>query len=256
MGRIEPMFRSGKTLNFAHRGAREVAPENTLAAFRAARELGADGVELDVMLSADGEVVVIHDDTLDRTTDGSGRVRDRTLAELKGLDAGSWFDPTFAGLRIPTLQEVFDLIGGQMVLNIELKSRSLTDEGLEARVVELVERNGLVGSVILSSFNPWAIRRVKRLNPRLATGLLYAEDLPLPLRRAWLRPLVRPDALHPHHTMVTLAYVRWAKSRGHSIIPWTVNDPHEMRRLIELGVDGIITDRPKRLKDVLAASQP
>jgi glycerophosphoryl diester phosphodiesterase len=248
------MFRSGRILNFAHRGAREIAPENTLAAFRVAQEIGASGVELDVILTSDGEVVVIHDDTLDRTTDGSGQVRDMTLAELKTLDAGSWFAPQFAGQRIPTLQEVFALIGGRMVLNIELKTRSLTDDRLEVKVVELAERNDLAGSVILSSFNPLAIWRVKRLNPRLATGLLYMEDTPLPLRRAWLRPLARPDGLHPRHTIVTPAYVRWAKERGYSITAWTVNDLHEMRRLIELGVDGIITDRPERLKDLVTAA--
>jgi glycerophosphoryl diester phosphodiesterase len=252
--RIEPLFRPGRILNFAHRGAREVAPENTLAAFHVAQEIGASGVELDVMLTSDGEVVVIHDDTLDRTTDGSGRVRDMTLSKLKTLDAGSWFDPRFAGQRIPTLQEVLELIGGRMILDIELKSRSLTDDRLEVKVVELVERNDLVDSAILSSFNPLAIWRVKRLNPRLATGLLYMEDTPLPLRRAWLRPLVRPDGLHPRHTMVRPAYVCWAKERGYSIIAWTVNDLHEMRRLIGLGVDGVITDRPERLKDLVTAA--
>ncbi len=268
------MFDRGRPLNLAHRGARDVAPENTLAAFRAALDTpGCDGVELDVMLSADGKVVVIHDFTLDKTTNGIGLVGSRTLAELKQLDAGSWRDPRFTGERIPTLQEVLDLCTARIpmdstgapaksvqsvgirimspVINIELKSRSLFSTGLEARVVELVERNHLEQHVMLSSFDPLAIWRVKRLNPSLVTGLLHAANLTILRAAAWLRPLVRPDALHPVHTLVTPRYMRWAKARSYPVVVWTVNDPGEMRRLADLGVDAIITDRPDLLAEVL-----
>lgn len=245
-------FYRGKRLNLAHRGASHVAPENTLSAFKMAMELGADGIELDVMLSKDGEVIVIHDYEVDRTTDGHGFVKDMTLSELKGLDAGSWFDPKFAGERIPTLQEVIDLVGEEMVMNIELKTKAITKtDGLEAKVAEIIAENDLYDSVIVSSFNPFALWRIKRADGRIRTGLLYAEDLPIYLARAWLRPLARPDALHPKYTMVDESYMRWAKARGYYVNVWTVDDENEMKRLLDLGVDGIITNRPELLKTLL-----
>lgn len=235
-------------LNLAHRGASAYAPANTLAAFRLAEELGADGVELDVHLSADGAIVVIHDFTVDATTDGHGHVRDMTLAELKRLDAGSWFDPRFAGERIPTLEEVVEALGTHMVLNIELKALGLRSQGLEQAVVDLVHRHDIAPRTILSSFNPLVLWRLRRLDPALPRGLLYDASLPLPLRRAWLRPLVRPAALHPHHSLVHARSVTWAHAGGYRVHTWTVDEPTEMRRLIELDVDGIITNRPDVLQ--------
>lgn len=238
---------NGRPLNFGHRGASKVAPENTLAAFQRARELGADGVELDVMLCADGEVVVMHDFSVDRTTDGRGRVRDLTLAQIKCLDAGSWFGERFAGERVPTLQEVAQWAGYDMLLNIELKSLSVRSDGLEKRVVATIREFGFERRVILSSFNPLALVRVKRLAPELNTGLLYAPDLPVFLRRAWLRPLAQPDALHPHYEMVSDSYLRWARGKGYRVNVWTPDQVTDLQRLIEQRVDGIITNRPDAL---------
>jgi glycerophosphoryl diester phosphodiesterase len=248
-------------LNIAHRGASAAAPQNTLSAFKRAIELGADGVELDVHLSADGVPVVIHDFTVDATTDGSGRVADMTLAQLKQLDAGSYFDPAFAGERIPTLEEVLKAIGSRLFLNIELKTTSLRDNGLERAVAALVERHSAdhrqrSGSrVLLSSFNPISLHRAKRIAPHLPVGLLYAPDLPLPLRRAWLAFLARPEARHPEHSMVNARYMAWARQRGYRVNTWTVDDPAEMRRLVALGVDGIITNVPDVLRNVLEARE-
>ena len=231
-------------LIWAHRGASEQAPPNTLAAFRLAAELGADGVELDVHLSRDGEVVVIHDDTVDRTTNGHGPVSELTLAELKALDAGSWFDPAFAGERIPTLQEVIDAVGHRLFLNIELKQTALLRAtGLEAEVVRLIEDNQMTDRVIVSSFHPLALRRVKKLNPYIPTALLHGAG-PIFIRRAWLAPLIPHEALHPHYSQVTERYVQEAHRRGRRVNVWTADDPEEMRRLLRLGVDGIITNRP------------
>ncbi len=235
-------------LNLGHRGAPKAAPENTLASFQKARELGADGVELDVTLCADGEVVVIHDDDADRTTDGHGRVEAMTLAQVKALDAGVKFGPAFAGECVPTLREVAEWAGDDMLLNIELKGLNLQANGLEEKVVAIIREFGLEGRVILSSFNPFALLRAKRIAPDLPTGLLYAGDLPIFLRRAWLRPLVRPDALHPRYTMVNDAYLGWARSKGYHVNVWTVDQPLDLERLIEQKVDVIITNRP----DVLA----
>ena len=248
--RLDHLYQGG-VLNFAHRGASHDAPQNTLAAFRLAREMGADGVELDVQASKDGEAVVIHDFTVDATTDGQGAVKDKTLAELKELDAGSWFDTWFAGERIPTLEEVLVGVGHQLLLNIELKTKGLRNADLVAEVVRLIEDHNLVHRVIVSSFNPLALRRVKKLNHHIPTGLLYYFDLSAHLLRTLLVLVANPDALHPAKDLVSQEYMTWAKERGYRVNVWTVDEPAEMERLVALGVDGIITNRPDVLKEVL-----
>jgi glycerophosphoryl diester phosphodiesterase len=242
-----------KVLNIAHRGASRVAPANTLAAFERALALGADGVELDVRLSADDVPVVIHDATVDATTDGRGPVARLTLTELKSLDAGSWFDPAFAGEGLPTLAEVLDDLGGRCLLNVELKSTSLLDRGLERAVAALLGLFDIPPAhLLISSFNPLSLRRFKRLAPAIPVGLLHAPGLPLPLRRAWLAGLAPHEARHPEHTLVDAAYVARARQRGYRVHPWTVDDPDEMRRLIALEADGIITNVPDVFRDLLA----
>jgi glycerophosphoryl diester phosphodiesterase len=248
-------FYLDRPLNFAHRGASHEAPENALAAFLLAIDLGADGIELDVQLSKDGELVVIHDFALESTTNGQGPVSARTLAELRELDAGSWFDPVFAGQRIPTLQEVIDGVGDHLLLNIELKTASLRDDGLAAAVVRAIEDNRLLVRVIVSSFNPLAVWRVKRLNPWIATGLLYSPDMPFFLRRPWLRRFLKVNALHPDYKLVDSDYVPWAKRQGYRVNVWTTDDPGEMWQLLRKGVDAIITNRPDVLTQVLMATR-
>ena len=237
-----------RPLNLGHRGAPKAAPENTLASFQKAREMGADGIELDVMLSADGEVVAMHDSNVERTTDGHGRIPELTLAEIKALDAGARFDPPFVGERVPTFREVAQWAADDMLLNVELKSLSVRGDGLEDKVVAIIREYGLEGRVILSSFNPLSLVRAKRIAPDLPTGLLYASDLPIFLRRAWLRPLARPDALHPRYQMVSDAYLRWARRKGYRVNVWTVDQTLDLQRLIDQKADVIITNRP----DVLA----
>jgi glycerophosphoryl diester phosphodiesterase len=220
-------------------------------------ELGADGAEFDVQLSSDGVPVVIHDFTVDRTTDGTGRVAEMPLAQLRELDAGVAVSPTFAGLKVPTLAEVLDAFGGQLLLNIELKSISPWDPRLEEAVVSLVKRHCLEERVLLSSFNPFSLRRAKRLEPHILVGLINSPDLPLPLRRAWLSPLVVHEARHPQHMMVDGGYMAWARRRGYIVNAWTVDDSETMHRLITLGVDGIITNAPDTLcKALRTASNP
>jgi glycerophosphoryl diester phosphodiesterase len=248
-------FYLDRPLNFAHQGASHEAPANTLAAFLLAVEMGADGIEFDVHLSRDGEVVVIHDYVVDATTDGHGPVRDQSLSELKRLDAGSWFAPAFLGERVPTLGEVIDTVGQRLLLNIELKTVSLRGEGLAEAVVRIVEENRLLDRVIVSSFNPLSLWRVKRLNPSIPVGLLYGPDMPFFLRRPWFRHLFRPEALHPYHTMVDGDYVRWAKGQGCRVHTWTVDEPGEMWQLMRKGVDLIITNRPDLLSKVLQTGQ-
>jgi glycerophosphoryl diester phosphodiesterase len=247
-------FYPDRPLNFAHRGASHQAPANTLAAFQLAAEMGADGLELDVHLSRDGELVVIHDFTLETTTDGQGRVSDWTLPELKQLDAGGWFDARFAGERIPTLQEVIDAVGQRLLLNIELKAAGWQDNGLAAAVVRSVEDNQLLDRVVLSSFNPLTLWRTRRHNPWIATGLLYSPDMPLVLRKAWPRHLIRPSALHPHYPMIDARFMRWAHERGYRVHTWTVDEPEDMWHMVRQGVDLIITNRPDLLGKVLEAA--
>jgi glycerophosphoryl diester phosphodiesterase len=224
----------GKPLNLGHRGASAAAPANTLAAFRLALELGADGFELDVQLTADNELVVIHDYSVDHTTDGSGLVRQKTLAELKKLDAGVRFAPRFAGERIPTLREVFDMAGKGPFINVEIKTASPRGNGLEPRLIALIREFGLGERLVVSSFNPFALWRMRRLAPDLKLALLYADDLPAYLRDRWLAFLSHPNA------------------HGYGLYVWTVDDEAEMRRLAALGVTGIITNRPDVLKRVLS----
>ena len=246
--------RPGRPLNVAHRGASRAAPPNTLAAFLLAAEMGAGGIELDVQLSSDRVPVVIHDFSVERTTDGTGPVSSLTLAELKRLDAGSSFGAAFAGERIPTLAEVLEAVGNLMLLNIELKSTRLRATGLASAVVTLVADYGLGERCLISSFNPVLLRRAKRLAPDIAAGLLYAPNLPLPLRRAWLAPFLAHEARHPEHTMVDARYMAWARRRGYQVNTWTVDEPEEMRRLMGLGVDGIVTNRPDALREQIDAS--
>ena len=258
----------GRTLNIAHRGASIAAPPNTLAAFEKAIALGADGIEFDVHLSADGVPVVIHDFAVDTTTNGSGRVADLTLAQLKQLDAGVRFNPAFAGERVPTLGEVLEAVGSRLLLNIELKTTSLRDNGLEQAVIAQVKRHGLDDHVLFSSFNPFSLRRAKRIAPHIPVGLLTPLFLPphrggrgrgLPPYRggrggwAWLAFLFPHEARHPEHKMVDARYMAWARRQGYRVNTWTVDDPAEMRRLIGLGVDGIITNVPDLLGSILAS---
>jgi glycerophosphoryl diester phosphodiesterase len=238
-----------RVLIIAHRGASAVAPENTLAAFERAEALGADGIELDVRLCADGVPVVIHDATVDGTTNGSGRVADMTLTQLKELDAGSWFGPAFSAEPIPTLTETLETVGRKLLLNIELKGEGLVNRGLARAVVDLVQQHELGERVLLSAFNPLILSRVQEIDPQIPTALLYTSA-------SWPRfaGLVarRPyAALHPHVGAVSREHVDWARRHDHRIHVWTVDDPREMRRVVRWGVDGVITDVPDQLRGLL-----
>jgi glycerophosphoryl diester phosphodiesterase len=243
----------GRTLNFGHRGASHDAPANTIASFELAVEAGADGVELDVMLSKDGTAVVIHDETVDSTTDGHGPVSSFTLAELKTLDAGSYKGAQYAGARIPTLEEVFEAVGQRLLINIELKGMTARADGLEALVARLIAKHGMDQRVIISSFNPIRLRRFRQAAPHIPIGFLHQTQTPLPLRlllNALLIGLPR-EADHPQQTAVTAEYLARMHAQGRRVNTWVVNDPARMAALRDLGVDLIMTDRPDVLHGVL-----
>lgn len=240
-------YLSSRPLNLGHRGSPRSAPENTLASFQKAREEGVDGIELDVQLSSDGQVVVIHDGTVDRTTNGQGSVQALSLDRLRQLDAGSWFDARFAGERIPTLEEVCDWAGQDMLLNIELKNTDMRGQGIEPKVAAIVREFALQERVLFSSFNPLSLLRIRASAPEFPIGLLYSGNLPLFLRRAWLRPWIRPHALHPHLGLVTEPYLKWAKAKSLRVNVWTADTAQEMQQLIFQKVDSIITNQPAAL---------
>jgi glycerophosphoryl diester phosphodiesterase len=243
-----------------HRGASAQHPENTLLAFRQALREGADGVELDVMRCASGEVVVVHDDDLRRVTGeaaGSGLlVRQATLTELRRFDLGR-------GERVPTLEEVLEELGGDALVNVELKSaeartarqhlRLLHDDGLAQATVCVLRRSGRLDEggaerTLLSSFDPLQLVRVRRhlarLGRQLPLGYLFHDKQAAPLRRAWPALLLGTEAVHPSANLIDAAAVRGWRRHGFLVHVWTVDDEREVRALCALGVDGIITNRP------------
>jgi glycerophosphoryl diester phosphodiesterase len=239
------MFGSLKTpVIIGHRGASKYAPENTLAAFKLAVDQAAPAIELDVKLSADGHVVVIHDQSVARTSDGRGSVARLSLAELKKLDAGSWFSPMFTGEKIPTLEDVFDTVGHQVLMNIELTNYATPNDRLVHKVVELVKIYGIENRVYFSSFFSTNLDRVRKLLPDCGIGYLAYDGLPRFLQRI-IQPLPRAvDSLNPSRGTVTERMVSRAHGLGRRVLVYTVNDKDEMRHLFNIGVDGIFTDDP------------
>lgn len=219
-----------KILCIAHRGAFAYAPENTMAAFRLALEMHADMIELDVCKTKDNKIVVIHDETIDRTSDGSGYVREMTLEQLKKFDFGE-------GERIPTLEEVLDFAQkNNIIVNIELKAYKIAK-----LVVELVEKYNMVNKVIISSFLHPELLEVKNINPNIQTGLLFTAR---PINVVRLAKEARAEWLHPEYHFVDEIMVREAHKEGIGINVWTVDDEDDMKKMIELNVDGVITDIP------------
>jgi glycerophosphoryl diester phosphodiesterase len=243
-------------LNIAHMGASAEAPPNTLAAFRLAREHGADVIELDVTTTLDGVVVVSHDLTVDRCTDGHGAIAEMTLAQIKSLDAGIRFGERFRGEKIPTLEETIDwATNSRMRLCIEVKGDTLASYLRTARAtVELLRRRNWLRWATLTSFNGACISAMKVLEPRLS----WAYD---PEQRPDYEPWeVCAEALgHSanfllyRHDLLTEEILVEAHHHGFAVWTWTVNEPEEMARLAQLGVDGIMTDRPGLLASLLRA---
>jgi glycerophosphoryl diester phosphodiesterase len=241
---ISDAFYAHKPLVVAHRGASHDSPENTLRAFELAKQMGADGVELDTSLSKDGVPVVIHDLTLDSTTDGQGLVNSYTLEQIKKLDAGSSFDAAYAGERVPTLDEALETIGKDMITNIELKANSWYSDGLEQAVLNVIRKHNAQGRVIISSFNPFTLRRFRQLAPQIPIGYLYTNGEPIYLRYGWFMAGLTHEARHPQDSIIDVGFMHWARQHNYRIHTWTVDDPNRIRELRDLGVDAIITNRP------------
>ncbi len=229
---------------FAHRGDLAHAPENTLPAFEQALQKGADGVELDVNLTADGHVVVIHDSTVNRTTDGTGRVASLTLEAIQKLDAGSWYNEKFAGTKVPLLEEVFGIIGKDKMINIELKGFSAQRGGLVTKVCELIKRHNNQSQILFSSFFPSSLNVAAQSLPEVPRGLLAMSGFLGLWARSFGFMFGDYQALHPHISSTSREQMQRAHRLKRRVHVWTANTPEEISRLKDWGVDGIITDDP------------
>jgi glycerophosphoryl diester phosphodiesterase len=239
----------------AHRGASGYAPENSIAAFQLALDYKADIIELDVHQSKDGEAIVIHDATLERTTNGTGSVVDFPTSELIQLDNGTWFNPEFSNERIPTLDSAIKLINGQCILLIEIKrGKEEIYEGLGKRVVDLIHANRANSWCIVQAFDSDYIREVNGYDPSVNTQKLIVSDLDLfpaytdyKFQWGWIASGLDITALNSYHKLLTRSQVESRHKNGWKTYIYTVNDPSIMKKMINMGVDGIITDYPDRL---------
>lgn len=247
-------WKTGRPLIIAHRGASGQAPENTMAAFRLAAQKGADAIELDAKLSADGVIVIHHDATLDRTTSGYGPLAKRTWRELSILDAGSKFSKKYAGEAIPTLRQVLEELGNTLLVNIELTNYMKPWDALPEKAADLVEELGMQARVLFSSFNPVALWRVKRLAPGIPVGLLLLPQEPVWIRKL-LQRVIKHEALHPHEKMVEGNIIAGEHAKGRQVNVWTVNDRQRMQALLAQNVDGLITDYPHVAAEVIGESR-
>lgn len=234
-----------KPLTIAHRGDTKTGVENTLPAIESALKMGVDGIEVDLRLTRDGHVVLFHDDDLCRLGSISGSVEEKTLEELKEiqLSAGRSIRGT-----IPTLEHLLDLVKDQVLLNLEIKVRSSFSWALEREIVSTLRNFRLGESVLLSSFHPLALCRIRRLGPEFARGYLFEDKLWL--HRIFL-PWTSPFSLNPPLSHTTETVVKAQHRRGRRVFVWTVNDEDDMKRCMDAGVDGLITDEPRRLLTLL-----
>jgi len=248
---VRPYPRGGvRPLVYAHRGASAQAPENTLEAFALAASEGADGIELDVMCCGSGEVVVVHDAWLERLADEPVCVLTTPLAKLRKVNVARHFAAWPRAERIPTLDEVLEAAPSLRV-NIELKEDRLDDRGLAHKVAAAVRAHRAVERVVISSFNALELVRMRAFAPRFPLGYLFEAEQPAAARSGLFAPLLGAQAVHPEHTLLSAARVRAWHAAGFAVATWTVDDPDRARQLAAFGVDALITNRPRRIREAL-----
>lgn len=237
------------SLIFGHRGSSGDYPENTMLAFEKAIEQNCDGIELDIHLTKDQKIIVCHDFTLDRTTNGLGFIKDFTMDELKALDAGSWKDPSFHHCYLPSLEEVFDLIRGTgILLNIELKAGSSRYPNIEERLLELINTYKMNEQCLLSSFDHYSLLRLRSLDQDIYTGVLHQCAMVEP----WLyAEKLKANALHPYYITITDQLVKKCYEYGIDINTYTVNKLEDAIKLSKAGVNTIITNYPQIKKQLI-----
>lgn len=245
----------------SHRGANQVAPQNTIEAFEKSIEIGCDGFETDIHLTKDGIPVVCHNFTINETSTGKGAIKDMTLEELRQYDFGSYKGDQFKGVKIPTLDEFLEVskkMGDKMkVLDIELKSEKFGEAGTELaeKTIDAVKNHGLFDKLLISSFDPAILVVCKKIDKNCKTGILYSPDnlvsIKISARPVAFAKEIGCDALHPFAMYVTRLYVERAHRAGLQVNPWTINKELTAKHLIKLGVDGIITDDPGLMNKLL-----
>lgn len=233
----------------AHRGISARYPENTLAAFKGAIDAGAHMIELDVSLSMDRHPVVIHDETVDRTTNGTGAVRTLSLKQLCQLDAGSWFDPRFSGERLPSLAQVLDAVKGRLQVNIEIKPEAFEADGpadaVELQVLNLVREKNMLDAVLVSSFEWLVLENLRKCEPGIALGLL--SDVPADESLCYWYGRVKGFSWHPDFRVLTQPQVDTLHGLGARVFPYAVDGNIDTRKMLAMGVDGLIVDDPRQM---------
>ncbi|MED2977877.1 glycerophosphodiester phosphodiesterase [Bacillus swezeyi] len=260
-----PSLNPNKILNVAHRGASGHAPEHTLLAYKLGQKMKGDYIEIDLQMTKDGELIAMHDETLDRTTNGTGLVKDYTLAEIKKLDAGSWFNekhpklarPEYAGLKVPTLEEVIQTFGRSARYYIETKSPEVYDH-MEEKLLNILNKYKLTGpnrhssKVIIQSFSPESLKIIHDQNPAIPLVQLLWYDKPAFITDAELENYKSYSiGLGMNFDRIDEAYIQKVRSHGLLIHPYTVNQKEDMKRLLDWGVTGMFTNFPDRLQEVL-----
>jgi len=262
------VVRPPRPLVFAHRGFGDLAPDNSLYAVERALQAGVDGVDVDGQLTRDGELVIFHDLSVDRLTSGTGRVGDKTLADMLALDLGPRYDPAVRGAYVRTFEDFLRTVKGRGILMVELKVPGLAPSGIEERAVEIIQKHDAHEDVVLSSFNPLVLHRVKRLDPRVRTALIFMDtnwnpeliaeikpadlvNLPWPLRQEFIRravrKIVRPDLLSINHE-VDEAVIDRLIAKGWPVFIWTIDEEPDLRAALARRPYGVISDQPVRAR--------
>ena len=233
-----------------HKGTSAYAPENTLASIRKAIDMGVKCIEIDVQLTKDKKVVVIHDYTLDRTTNGKGWIKEKTLEEIKQYDAGSWFGTEFDKEKVPTLAEVIEVLPKDVWLNVEIKSIARERSDIEERILAIIKTHNISNRVIISSFDHVSLLKFRKLDADIKIGLL--------LYAYWIHPWelieasgIKPYSIHPAIEYLDEAFVIEGKNRGYKVFPYTVNTKNEYDYAMDLGVDGVFSDYPDLAQRIL-----
>lgn len=246
----------------SHRGANKEAPQNTIPAFKKSIEIGVDGFETDIHLTSDGIPVICHNYTIDETSDGQGNVKDKTLEELRTHDFGSYFHEKFKGTTLPTLEEFLALCetADIEIMNIEIKPPLDGNMEIVEKTINAVKAHGLFGKLLISSFDPNVLVECKRIDPDCKTGFLYAPNKLFFYKQMLFGYVafakkIKADYLHPHYFAVTKKYVRDLHKNGIGINVWTVNKPETVNKMLKCGVDGIITDVPGTVNELVKKFQ-
>lgn len=237
------------TINYAHRGASGYFPENTMVSFQKAIEMGCTGIETDVQVTKDGVLVLIHDEMVNRTTNGKGFVKDYTYSELSKLDAGAWMGVDFTGIKIPTAEELIYLaLDKNIIINFEIKNGIVIYEDIEQKLIDLIYKHKMEDKVILSSFNHYSLAKCNEISKEINTGVLYMEGIYKPYNYA---KTVGASAIHPHFYAINEEVIKKTKKHRIDINVFTVDDEKKMKFFLDMKVQGIITNYPDKLHKII-----